>query len=79
MTDPVYNNEPTVKLYGFRYPVIQESISRATVHKPDFNKLSQLVFDLITEKRLTGKSLQEAEQAANDLIKAIRIKKLKVR
>ena len=32
-----------------------------------------LVFDLITEKRLTGKSLQEAEQAANDLIKAIRI------
>ena len=48
MTDPVYNNEPTVKLYGFRYPVIQESISSAIVHKPDINKFRQFVFDLIT-------------------------------
>lgn len=50
MSDPVYNGEPTVKLYGFKYPVIQNSISTAIVHKPDINKFRQFIFNLITER-----------------------------
>ncbi len=50
MSDPVYNGEPTVKLYGFKYPVIQSSVSTAIVHKPDINKFRQFIFNLITER-----------------------------
>jgi dsRNA-specific ribonuclease len=50
MTDPIYNGEPTVKLYGFRYPVIKDSVSTSIVHKPDINKFRQFIFNLITER-----------------------------
>ena len=50
MTDPIYYGEETVKLYGFRYPVIKDSVSTSIVHKPDINKFRQFIFNLITER-----------------------------
>jgi dsRNA-specific ribonuclease len=47
---PTYNGEETVKLFGFKCPVIKSSITTATVHRPDPNKFKQFVFDLITKR-----------------------------
>jgi dsRNA-specific ribonuclease len=50
LNDPLYNGEETVKIYGFKAPVIKEDIERSIIHKPDINKFKQFVFDLITRR-----------------------------
>lgn len=45
-----YNNEETTKIYGFKCPVIKESITKAVKHSPDANSFKNFIFDLITKR-----------------------------
>lgn len=46
----LYNNEKTVKVYGFKYPVIDDSIKTAIVHDLDINKFKTFIKDLISTR-----------------------------
>lgn len=52
-----YNNEETVKVYGFKCPVIKESINKAVTHTPDSILFKNFIFDLITKRGNINESM----------------------